>query len=53
MKQYAKNRIAQQFYFDQATKTIKSQQYKDRSLNIAGNGASKNLEMLTTNARWW
>ena len=53
IKRYSKNRTAQQFYFDGATKTIKSQQYKDRSLDIQGNGNSQNLRMTTTNARWW
>jgi hypothetical protein len=53
IKKYAKGRTAQLFYFDGKTKTIKSQQYKDRSLDITSNGASTNLRMTTTNARWW
>jgi len=53
LKTLARGRTAQQFYFDIKSKTIKSQQYKDRSLNIAGNGRSSNLEMITTNSRWW
>ena len=53
LKRYAKGRIEQQYYFDGATKTIKSQRYKDRSLDIQGNGTQNNLRMTTTNARWW
>jgi hypothetical protein len=34
LKRYAKGRLAQQFYFDGPTKTIKSQQWKDRSFDI-------------------
>jgi hypothetical protein len=37
------NRTSQQFYFDNKTKTIKSQQYKDRSLDIQNAGRSTNL----------
>jgi hypothetical protein len=37
------SRVSQQFFFDNATKTIKSQQYKDRSIDIQNAGASANL----------
>jgi hypothetical protein len=53
LKRYAKGRTAQQFFFDGVSKTIKSQQYKNRSFNIQNNGRGRNLEMLSTNSRWW
>jgi len=47
------NSDSQQFYFDNATKTIKSQQYKDRSLDIQNSGKSSNMQVWNTNGRWW
>ena len=47
------NHVAQQFYFDNATKTIKSQQYKDRSIDIQNAGSSSNLQIWSTNGRWF
>jgi len=43
----------QHFFFDNATKTIKSMQYKDRSLDIQSSGRSSNLQLWSTNSRWW
>jgi uncharacterized protein (UPF0248 family) len=40
LKRYYKNRIAQQFYFDGTSKTLKSQQWKDRSISIQSNGGN-------------
>jgi hypothetical protein len=53
LKRCVKNRKEQQYYFDGATKTIKSERYKDRSLNIEANGGNKNFKMRGTNSRWW
>jgi hypothetical protein len=53
LKRYAKGRIEQQFYFDGQTHTIKSNRYKDRSLDIQNHGNHRNLRMTSTNARWW
>jgi hypothetical protein len=53
IKRYVKGRTAQQFFFDQTSKTVKSQQYKDRSIDIQSNGKNRNLRMTTTNSRWW
>jgi len=47
------NHVSQQFFFDNATKTIKSQQYKDRSLDIQNAGKSSNLQIWSTNGRWF
>jgi hypothetical protein len=43
----------QQFYLDAQSQTIKSQQWKDRSITIQSNGNSNNLYMTTTSARWF
>jgi hypothetical protein len=53
IRRYVKGRTAQQFFFDGVSKTIKSQQWKHVSFDIAGNGKSSNLRMTTTNSRWW
>jgi hypothetical protein len=53
LKRYRKNVPAQQFYFDEVSKTVKSQQWKDRSLTIQSRGGSSNLHMTTTDSRWW
>jgi hypothetical protein len=53
LKKMDRNRKTQQFIFDQVSKTIKSVNTKSWSLNIAGNGNSANLQMTTTNSRWW
>jgi adenylate kinase family enzyme len=44
-----RKRQEQMFVFDNVSKTIKSKRYMDRSLNTAGN----NLDMRTTNSRWF
>jgi hypothetical protein len=48
-----RNNLAQHFFFDEVSKTIKSQQWKDRSLTIQNNGRSNNLYMSPTNSRWF
>jgi len=53
LSDYVKGRRGQQFWFDEKTKTIKSQQWQDRSLTIQGNGRSFNVYMTTTNSRWF
>jgi len=50
---YVKGRTEQQFVFDSKSKTIISQRYKDRSIQIESNGNSRNVGMTTTNSRWW
>jgi hypothetical protein len=49
----ARNRLGQHFFFDGRSKTIRSQQWKDRSVTISNNGRSNNLRMEPTNARWF
>jgi hypothetical protein len=50
----SRKNLGQQFFFDEASKTIKNQQRKDLSLEIqsAGKGYVK-LRMATTSARWF
>jgi hypothetical protein len=43
----------QKFYFDQATKTIKTAAQANRSLDIASNGRSTNLQVGVTSSVWW
>jgi hypothetical protein len=42
--------LAQQFYFDQTTKTVKSIIYRDQSISL--NTGNNNAELATTNALW-
>jgi hypothetical protein len=53
IRRYVKGRTAQRFWFDNVSKTIKSQHWKNRSMDIQSNGGSSNLRMTTTNSRWW
>ena len=48
-----KTNKGQQFFLDDKTQTIVSNQWKDRSITIQSNGNSNNLYMTTTNARWF
>jgi len=43
----------QQFFLDAQTQTIKSANWRGRSINIEGNGSSPYLYMRGTNARWF
>jgi len=44
---------SQLFYFDHLTRTIKSQQFKGKSIDIQSSGRGNNLQIWKTNARWW
>jgi hypothetical protein len=48
LRSWVKNRVAQQFYFDGVSKTVKSQQWKGHSMDMQGN----NLRLRGTNSRW-
>lgn len=39
--------------FDPSTMTIKTLSQSNRSLNVANNGRSVNLEINSTNGQWW
>ena len=49
----ARNRNTQKFTFDQVSKTIKSWAYKHKSFDIQNSGRSSNLQVATTNSRWF
>jgi hypothetical protein len=54
LNRYNKGKIGQQFFFDQKTKTVRSQLWKNYSMEIQGNGGSSNLRMTSgINSRWW
>lgn len=45
--------VSQQFVFDNPTKTIKSKQYPEKSIDIQSAGRSSNLQIWNTNGRWF
>ena len=54
LRRWRKNTIAQQFYFDEVSKTIRSQQWKNYALEIQSNGGSTNLRFTSgITSRWW
>jgi hypothetical protein len=54
LKRYAKGRVAQQFFFDGVSKTIRSQQWKNYAMEIQSSGRNANLRMTSgINSRWW
>jgi hypothetical protein len=53
LKRWRKNVAAQQWFFDEVSKTIKNNYWKSHSLDIQGNGGSTNIRCTTTNSRWW
>jgi len=50
-KQY--NNVNQQFYFDNDSKTIRSQANRNKALDIQNSGRSSNLQIWKSNGRWW
>jgi hypothetical protein len=54
LRRWRKNTPAQQYFFDCASKTIRSQQWKNYAMEIQSNGGSANLRMTSgINSRWW
>jgi hypothetical protein len=53
LRTFVRNKTVQMWFLDARTKTIKSQQYKDKSWDIANGGRSNNLQIWRTNARWF
>jgi hypothetical protein len=53
LKTATTNKLSQQWYFDQTTKTIMNVGNKGKSIDIDGNGKNSNLQIATTNSRWW
>jgi len=52
-KRWAKGRKAQQWIFDNTSKTIQGWYWKNRAIEITSNGNSSTLRMNTPNSRWW
>ena len=51
---WAKNRAAQQWFFDGKSKTIRSNYWKNYAMDIQSNGGSSNLRVSSTiKSRWW
>jgi hypothetical protein len=54
LKRYVKGRSAQQFFFEQQHKTIRSQQWKNYCVEIQSNGNNPNIRATSSiNSRWW
>jgi hypothetical protein len=44
---------SQLWYFDQTTKTIRSQRYSGKSWDISNSGKSYTVQVWKTNSMWW
>jgi hypothetical protein len=54
LRRWRKNETGQQFFFDEKSKTIRSQKWKNYAMEIQNNGRSKNLRMTSgITSRWW
>jgi hypothetical protein len=54
LRRWRKNNKTQQFYFDCASKTIRSNHWKNYAMEIQSNGGSSNLRMTSgITSRWW
>jgi hypothetical protein len=54
INRYTKGKLQQQYYFDQKSKTIRSQLWKNYAMEIQSNGNSNNVRMTSgINSRWW
>jgi hypothetical protein len=54
LKRWKKNQRQQQFWFDEKSKTIRNNYWKNYCLDIQSNGNSNNLRTTSgINSRWW
>jgi len=54
LKRWRKNATQQQFWFDEVSKTLRNNHWKNYCLDIASNGGSSNLRTVSgINSRWW
>jgi hypothetical protein len=44
---------SQVWWFDQDSKTIRNNMFKDKSLDIQSSGSSNNLQLWATNGKWF
>jgi hypothetical protein len=52
-KRWYKGRKAQQWIFDERSKTVQSFYWRNRAVEITSNGGSSTLRMNTVTSRWW
>jgi hypothetical protein len=52
-KRWYKNRKAQQWVFNNDSKTIQGWYWKNRAIEITSSGKSQTLRMNSPNSRWW
>jgi hypothetical protein len=53
LKRWRNNQRQQQFWFDEVTKTIRNNHWKNYAVEIQSNGNSNNLQTAGINSRWW
>jgi hypothetical protein len=53
LKRWRKNTRQQQWWFDEVSKTVRNNYWKNYALDIQGNGGSSNLRTAGINSRWW
>jgi len=54
LKRWRRNQPQQQFFFEEKTKTIRSNHWKNYAMEVQGNGGQNNIRMTSTiNSRWW
>jgi len=53
LRRWRKNTTAQQWWFDEVSKTVRNNQWKNYALEIQSNGNSNNLRAAGVNSRWW
>jgi len=53
LKRWRKNTRQQQWWFDEVSKTVRNNYWKNYALDIQGNGGSSNLRTAGVNSRWW
>jgi hypothetical protein len=53
LRRWRKNTTAQQWWFDEVSKTVRNNHWKNYALEIQSNGNSNNLRTAGVNSRWW
>jgi hypothetical protein len=53
LKRWRNNVRQQQFWFDEVTKTVRNNYWKNYAIEIQSNGNSNNLKTAGINSRWW
>jgi hypothetical protein len=53
LRRWRNNQRQQQFWFDEITKTVRNNHWKNYALEIQSNGNSNNVRTAGINSRWW